>query len=232
MHRVAPREHEQRSRRHRQHRERIAVAGEHAGDVVVALVVGGADERRDLEVAALVGVLQRERHDEVGLVEVPLQLVAVAHHREVERAERVGVGIDRVEPEDRGDERPQLLPLEQLPDRRVGREEVVRDRADAVVPEPLARVIGRERSRRGSRDTPCRARRCGARAARAAGRRRRTRRAPRGGRSRGARRRPDRLHLRAAVLDRRPVEIDDRVQIERRARPECTQPAAPVSWGA
>ena len=95
------------------------VAGEDARDVVVVLVVGGADLRRDLEVAAGVGVLHRERHDEVGLVEVPLQLVAVAHHREVQRAERVGVRIDHVELEDRGDEARQPVPLVQLPDGRV-----------------------------------------------------------------------------------------------------------------
>ena len=96
---------------------RVAFAGEHARDIVVVLVVGGADLRRDLEVAAVVGVLERERDDEVGLVEVPLQLFAVAHHREVQRAERIGVGIDDVEAHDRGDELGEPVPLVQAPDR-------------------------------------------------------------------------------------------------------------------
>ena len=94
----------------------------------------------------LVGVLHRERHDEVGLVEVPLQLVAVGHHREVQRAERIGV-------RDRSSSSPRIAatnarelgPLVQPADRRVGREEVVGDRADVVVAEPLLRVVERER---------------------------------------------------------------------------------------
>ena len=218
MHRVPAREHEQRSRGHRQDGERIAVAGEHTRDVVVALVVGVADERRDLEVAALVGVLQRERDDEVGLVEVPLQLVAVAHDREVQRAERIGVRIDRVEAEDRGDERPQLVPLEQLPYRRVGREEVVRHRADAVVAEPLARVIERER-------LVGKAQIHGAEAAAAV---RERRQPPRvlderverfGADESGDLAGPGGLHLHAPGLDHRPVEIDDRDADRPQARP-------------
>ena len=70
---------------------------EHARDIVVVLVAGTPDLRRDLEVAAVVCVLHCERDDEVGLVEVPLQLFAVAHHGKVQRAERIGVRIDDVE---------------------------------------------------------------------------------------------------------------------------------------
>ena len=109
------------------------------------LVVGGSDLRRDFEVATLVGVLDRERHHEVGLVEVPLELIAVGHDREVQRAERIGVGKDLVEAEDRGDEPRELGPLVEATDRRVGREEVVGDGAEVVLAEPLLRMVGRER---------------------------------------------------------------------------------------
>ena len=103
---------------HRQGDDAVAVSPcEHARDIVVVLVVGSPDLRRDLEVAAFVGVLDREGDDEVGLVEVPLQLFAVAHHGEVQRAERIGVRIDDVETHDRGDERGQPVPLVQAPDR-------------------------------------------------------------------------------------------------------------------
>ena len=122
-----------------------AFPAEHSGHVVVVLVVGGANLRRDFEVAAGVGVLDRERHDEVGLVEVPLELIAVGHHREVERTERVGVREDLVEAEDRGDEARELGPLVQPADRRLRREEVVGDGADVVLAEPLLRMVGRER---------------------------------------------------------------------------------------
>ena len=49
---------------------------EHGRDVVVALVLGAAEARHDLEVASRLGRLDGQGHHEVGLVEVPLQQVA------------------------------------------------------------------------------------------------------------------------------------------------------------
>ncbi len=120
------------------------VTAEDSGDIVVVLVGRGANARAHLEVTAIVTVFDRERDHEVGLVEVPLQLVAVAHHREVQCAERIGVGVHRVEAEQRRDEAGQLGPLVEPADRGVGGEEVVRDRAERVGPEPLARMISGE----------------------------------------------------------------------------------------
>ena len=78
---------------------------------VVALVARAADHGHALEVAAALARLDRERDHEVGLVEVPGQLVAVAHHREVQRAERVGVAEETLAPEQHAHEFEQRIPL-------------------------------------------------------------------------------------------------------------------------
>src|SRR4051812_27319477 len=67
---------------------------EDRGDVVVALVGRGTRLVHTLEVAAVLGGAQRDRHHEVGLVEMPRELVGVGHRRDVEGTERVVVPVE------------------------------------------------------------------------------------------------------------------------------------------
>ncbi len=73
------------------------------------VVVTGAHHRRVLEVAAVHARLDRERHDEVGLVEVPVEHVACGHHGEVERPDRIGVPVQRLAAQDPPEEGQQLV---------------------------------------------------------------------------------------------------------------------------
>ena len=91
---VPPFEHEQRSWRHRQCHAPRSAAGKDGGDIVIAFVVLGPNSRMDLEVAARIRCLDGNRHDEVGLVEMPLELLALAHHSQVEGTERIGVAME------------------------------------------------------------------------------------------------------------------------------------------
>jgi hypothetical protein len=125
---VAALEEQQRARSERDGAHPRAVAVEHAGDVVVALVLCAADQRRVLEIAALGRVAQRDRDHEIGLVEVPAQLVAGAHGGQVERAERIGVAIQPRLAQRRRHELHQALPLEELTERVRRRNQVVGDR--------------------------------------------------------------------------------------------------------
>ena len=95
-----------------------------------------------------------------------------------------------------------------MPDRRVVREEVVRNRADAVIPEPLAGVIGRERLVGKSEihgPEPAAAVREGGDAAGVLDELLERLRADESGKLTGA----GLAHLRATFFDRRPIEIDD-----------------------
>src|SRR6478736_2584040 len=84
---------------------------EDRGDLVVALVGRGARLVRALEVAAALGGAQRDGHHEVGLVEMPGELVGVGHRRDIERAECVVVPVQAVLAERERDERHQRVPL-------------------------------------------------------------------------------------------------------------------------
>ena len=99
------------------------VAGQHAGDGVVALVdatpVGPPQPLHVLELATGVARLDRQRHDEVRLVEVPPERVALVHDGQVHGAERIGVAVERRSPEDAAHQLHQLVPLEERPQRRV-----------------------------------------------------------------------------------------------------------------
>ena len=130
--RVAALEDEQRARRHRQRDDAVVGRRRARAHVVVVLVVAAADPRHDVEVAAVLGRLDREGDDEVGLVEVPLQLVALAHDREVERPTRVRVAVERPAVEHRLEEREQRVGLVEPSQRRGARDDVVADRADRV----------------------------------------------------------------------------------------------------
>ena len=57
------------------------------------------------------GRLDGERHDEVGLVEVPLQPVALAHDGQVQRPEGIGVAEDLATTEDGLDQVLERVPL-------------------------------------------------------------------------------------------------------------------------
>ena len=88
-----------------------AVPGEETGHRRVALVGGAADAGDHLEVPAALGRLDGQRDDEVGLVEVPLEPVALAHDGQVESAEGVGVAVEGPAVEDGGDELEEGVPL-------------------------------------------------------------------------------------------------------------------------
>ena len=70
----------------------------------IALVVAVPDPRCHLEVAAGCGRLDGQGDHEIGLVEMPLQLVPFTHHRQVEGTERISVAVERSAVEDDGDE--------------------------------------------------------------------------------------------------------------------------------
>ena len=132
------------------------------------------------------------RHDEVGLVVVPAELVAVDHHREVHRTERIGVAVQRRPAEHPTDEGEERVPLEQGPQRRRRRvEPVVGDRVHRRAAPRDARD-GRPATRRdrAARGTACPARPGGRRRRRARRTRRRERRQRRRGGSRAGSTRP------------------------------------------
>ena len=79
--------------------------------VGVTLVVGGSEHRHALEVSAALARLQRNRHHEVGLVEVPCQRVVVPHDRNVHGAEWIVVAKQLPCAERRCDEIEQCVPL-------------------------------------------------------------------------------------------------------------------------
>src|SRR5512134_789765 len=73
---VATFEDEQRPRAHGQSTDAFAPASQELAYGLVVFVVRRANQRRELEVSPCGGTLQRQRDDEVGLIEVPLQLIA------------------------------------------------------------------------------------------------------------------------------------------------------------
>lgn len=112
MQAVSPREEHERPWRHRDGGDAIRLGSvEGRGHVGVALVVCGPEHRHTLEVSAAPTRLQRDRHNEVGLVEVPREFVIVPHDRNVHCAERIVVAKQLACAERRCDESEQYVPL-------------------------------------------------------------------------------------------------------------------------
>jgi hypothetical protein len=104
-------------RGHGQGHHRAPVPGQDPGHRAVALVVGRPDPGGHLEVPAPLGRLDGQGDDEVGLVEVPLELVTLGHHGQVEGPERVGVAVERSPVEDGGDEAEEAVGFVEPPQR-------------------------------------------------------------------------------------------------------------------
>ncbi len=119
------------------------VAREDCGDVGVLLFVGGTQHRCTLEVAAAHARLQRNGDDEVGLVEVPRQLIAIGHGRNVESAEVVVVPIQLFLTQREGDEPQEPIPFIERSQLGSGAEIVVGDGSECAAALSKPRMIGR-----------------------------------------------------------------------------------------
>ena len=112
MQAVSPGEEHECPWRHRYRGDVLGTAAvEGRRHVGVVLVVGGPEHRHAFEVSAALARLQCNRHHEVGLVEVPRQLVVVPHDRNVHGAERIVVAKQLPCAERECDEIEQCVPL-------------------------------------------------------------------------------------------------------------------------
>ncbi len=168
---------------------------------------------------------------------MPMEPLALAHHREVQGAERIGVAIKPLLVQRRANEIHQRLPFVQTPHRGVGRKLIVGDDADRGVIENSSRMILRERVRSGISRYGSRSIRCDTRA-RTARSPSRTEQFDRGGRDEipAARtRRSDRVargNDAASARARITVQIDDRIALaDRSGSPATMAPAVPSRVG-
>ena len=121
-----------------------AVAGEQSADAVRTRVIGAAKHRHVLERASRYGRLEHQRHDEVGVVDVPAEFVAFAVEHDVERADRVGLAVDRLDPECGPDEAREQVRLVHRAQRRIARDLVVGEKRLGGAHLDAQRVVGDE----------------------------------------------------------------------------------------
>ena len=123
----------------------VARAGQEGPDAFVVAIVGGAQHRCELESAARQWCLEHQRHDEVGVVEVPAELVSGQVVHVVQGAEGIVGAVERVDLESRADEAQELVGFVEEAHRRVGGDAVERRALLGGPDAHAARVVGGQR---------------------------------------------------------------------------------------